>query len=50
LPTKAPCPELVEGLSAQYPLAFFKEAIILIAVSFQQLAISPIILMLLAEM
>jgi hypothetical protein len=32
------CPELVEGLSAQYPLAFFKEAIILIAVGLQQSA------------
>jgi len=35
LPTKAPCPEPDEGLPAENGLAFFKEAIILIAVSYQ---------------
>jgi hypothetical protein len=42
--------EGVEGLPVEYLLAFFKEAIILIAVSLQQSAISQIILMLLAEL
>jgi hypothetical protein len=41
---------VVEGLPVEYLLAFFKEAIILIAVSLQQAAISQMILMLLAEL